>query len=213
MVPNNLLEDYPEIASEWDYEKNGELSPENITKGCNTKIWWICPNGHSYESTPNRRTNLKSGCPYCTNRKVLPGYNDLLSCFPDVAAEWDYEMNKDIGPDQVLPGSQKKGWWKCSSGHKYECKVFEKTSKRSKCPYCSNRKVLSGYNDLETLYPALAKEWDYDKNNGLTPNKVRPFSKKKVWWKCSKGHEWQSMVSNRSHGSGCPYCYWIFFIK
>jgi DNA-directed RNA polymerase subunit RPC12/RpoP len=31
-------------------------------------------------------------------------------------------------------------------------------------------------------------------------------SNKKVWWKCKKGHEWQSMILSRSKGNGCPYC-------
>ena len=35
---------------------------------------------------------------------------------------------------------------------------------------------------------------------------VTPNSHKKVWWKCSKGHEWQAVVASRNRGSGCPYC-------
>lgn len=35
-------------------------------------------------------------------------------------------------------------------------------------------------------------------------------SRKKCWWKCfKKQHEWEAVVSNRSSGTGCPYC--IFF--
>ena len=29
---------------------------------------------------------------------------------------------------------------------------------------------------------------------------------KKVWWKCSKGHEWQAAIGSRNRGSGCPEC-------
>ena len=75
------------------------------------------------------------------------------------------------------------------------------------CPYCAGKKVLKGYNDLKTVNPTLAKEWNYEKNNGLTPEDVMPNSNKKVWWKCSKGHEWQAMVINRNKGRGCPKCY------
>ena len=29
----------------------------------------------------------------------------------------------------------------------------------------------------------------------------------KVWWRCSRGHEWQATISNRNYGTGCPACY------
>ena len=75
-----------------------------------------------------------------------------------------------------------------------------------RCPYCTGKKVLKGYNDLQTLNPTLAKEWNYEKNNGLTPMDVAPNSHKKVWWKCNKGHEWQAIIGNRHKGNGCPIC-------
>ena len=67
--------------------------------------------------------------------------------------------------------------------------------------------MLKGYNDLETLNPTLAKEWNYEKNSGLKPEDVMPNSSKKVWWKCQNGHEWQATINNRSNGRGCPKCY------
>ena len=68
------------------------------------------------------------------------------------------------------------------------------------------KKVLKGYTDLQTVNPALAKEWNYEKNNGLTPADVMPNSDKKVWWICSKGHEWQVRIQSRNRGCGCPEC-------
>lgn len=53
----------------------------------------------------------------------------------------------------------------------------------------------------------LLDEWDYDKNDAISPNGIAPFSNKKVWWKCEKGHEYQAMVNARTgRGNGCPYC-------
>lgn len=32
----------------WDYEKNTDISPEEITLGSEKKVWWKCPLGHSF---------------------------------------------------------------------------------------------------------------------------------------------------------------------
>lgn len=55
--------------------------------------------------------------------------------------------------------------------------------------------------------PNLIAEWNYAKNGDLTPSDVMSNSGKKVWWKCSKGHEWQATIINRNKGRGCPECY------
>ena len=48
--------------------------------------------------------------------------------------------------------------------------------------------------------------WDYEKNIDTTPDKVTLGSDYKAWWKCAKGHSYQSAVSNRVAGKGCPIC-------
>ena len=62
---------------------------------------------------------------------------------------------------------------------------------------------------LAEVNPALAKEWHPTKNGDLTPMDVFPKSSVIVWWKCSKGHEWEAIISNRarkSKGTGCTSC-------
>ena len=68
-------------------------------------------------------------------------------------------------------------------------------------------------NDLISKFPEIAKEWhpsmnyDADKNIDLKPGNFSYGSKVKIWWQCSKGHEWQASIVNRTHGgTGCPYC-------
>ncbi|MCR5635201.1 MAG: zinc-ribbon domain-containing protein [Lachnospiraceae bacterium] len=36
---NSLAVKYPEIAKEWDYEKNGELTPEKVAHGSIKKFF------------------------------------------------------------------------------------------------------------------------------------------------------------------------------
>lgn len=57
------------------------------------------------------------------------------------------------------------------------------------------------------LVPALLKEWNHEKNEGVDPYSISAGSDIKVWWVCNKGHEWPAIVANRARkGKGCPYC-------
>ena len=176
----------------------------NLTLGLNKKIWWICPNGHEYYSLIAKRAK-GNGCPYCNGKKVLEGYNDLKTYYPHLVNEWDYEKNKVIKPTDVLCGSNKKVWWKCSKGHEWESSIYSRT-RGDGCPYCSSRRLLKGYNDFETLNPIAVKDWDYEKNNGLLPSDVMPNSRAKVWWKCSRGHSYETSIVQRNKSKGCPIC-------
>jgi DNA-directed RNA polymerase subunit RPC12/RpoP len=129
----------------------------------------------------------------------------LQTLNPNLSNEWNYKKNIGLTPADVSHGSSRKVWWQCSKGHEWQTTIAHR-SKGQNCPYCSNKKVLSGYNDLKTVNPSLSNEWNYDKNGGLTPMDVLPNTHKQVWWKCSKGHEWQATVAHRNNGTGCPYC-------
>jgi len=202
---NDLQTVNPTLAKEWNYGKNSGLTPADVTANSSKKVWWKCPKGHEWQATIVRR-NKGSGCPHCAGQKVLKGYNDLQTVNPTLAKEWNYEKNNGLTPEDVMPNSKEKVWWKCSNGHEWQAVLYSRNNGTG-CPYCAGKKVLKGYNDLKTVNPTLAKEWNYEKNNGLTPEDVMPNSNKKVWWKCSKGHEWQAMVINRNKGRGCPECY------
>ncbi|MBQ7473260.1 MAG: zinc-ribbon domain-containing protein [Oscillospiraceae bacterium] len=56
---------YPEIAREWDYDKNGELDPCEVSSKSNLKVWWKCSEGHEWKATVANRTHNNSGCPRC----------------------------------------------------------------------------------------------------------------------------------------------------
>lgn len=124
---------------------------------------------------------------------------------PDLVAEWHPHKNGNLTPNMFSKSSSEKVWWKCENGHEWQA-VISSRYKGNNCPYCSGKKLLVGYNDLATINPLLAAEWHPTKNNGFLPSMVQNKSNYKVWWKCSKGHEWQATISHRSNGSGCPYC-------
>ena len=207
---NDLLTLNPQVASEWHPTKNGELQPQDFIIGSGKKVWWKCEIcGYEWETSISNRTKSNgTGCPCCANKIIVVGKNDLATSYPLLAKQWDSLKNGTLTPFMVSSGSSQPIWWKCENGHEWQATVTARR-KGSGCPYCAGKKVLKGYTDLQTVNPALAKEWNYEKNNGLTPADVMPNSTKKVWWKCTYGHEWEATISNRNKGRGCPICYRI----
>ena len=131
--------------------------------------------------------------------------NSLLSADPSLAREWHPTKNGALTPRNVTPMSSKKVWWMCQKGHEWQA-IIHNRSRGNGCPYCSGR-CRTRETCLETVNPTLAEQWHPTKNGTLTPRNVAPYCNKKAWWVCQRGHEWQSAVSHRSHGSGCPYCH------
>ncbi len=199
----SLADLYPELAKELHPSKNIDVMPHTVNKGTKLKAWWICPNGHEYQSTIANRVHGNS-CPYCSGKKVLAGFNDLATTNPDIAKSWDTDNNMLL-PTQITAGSHKNVWWKCSKGHSYRIPVFRRTS-GGDCPICRGKQVLVGYNDLKSQLPEVALDWDYDKNGDLKPEDVTVGCGKKVWWKCHTcGYEWNQYVYTRQK-CGCPAC-------
>ena len=204
MSDKHYISENAQLMAEWNWERNTDFDPSQLTLGSHKKAWWKCNNGHEWQATITNRT-IGRGCPYCSGKKVLKGYNDLQASNPVLSKEWNYEKNDGLTPVDVTPNSGKKVWWKCSDGHEWQATINSR-NKGHRCPYCSGLYVIKGENDLQTINPVLAKEWNYEKNNKFTPLNVSSNSEKKVWWKCPKGHEWQATISNRNKGRGCPVC-------
>jgi len=204
---NNLEFLYPNIAKEWHPTKNGKLTPRDIAPTTSKKFWWLCPKGHSYKSAASNRTSKnKTGCPYCSGNKVSTD-NSLLFKFPETAKEWHPTKNGKLTPKDVTTSSTKKVWWSCNNGHSYETTVNRRTSMKTKCPYCSGRKVGVD-NNLRFVHPEIAKEWHPTKNGDLKPESFTRASTKKVWWLCPKGHSYEATIHNRTakNPTSCPKC-------
>lgn len=192
---------YPEIAAQWDYERNGQRGPDTYKPGSNQRAYWICSEGHRWDTVIG--TRLKSNCPYCAGQKVCKE-TSFGSKFPEIVKEWHLEKNNGKTPFDVMPNTHQKAWFKCENNHEWEAFIFNR-AKGKGCPYCSGHKATNE-TSLLAVNPELCKEWDYEKNKGKDPSTLKPYSNEKVWWKCSKGHEWESVISGRSDGRGCPIC-------
>ena len=343
------LTSYPHLVKEWHPTKNGELTPDDFTHGSHKKVWWLCPQGHSYYTAIRVRTVKHThGCPSCrlqssdseirilselkwffqdvngrykingveidiylpkiklgiefdgsywhrdkeegdlrknkflnshdihlirvrhhplkplsendvivrnnlivkkdldeilkklypfvdnaTKEKINTYYDkssfvneelfkkyrsyfpspfpekSLLNTHPLLSAEWDYEKNYPLRPENFTYGNENKFWWLCPKGHSYETVLKYRTNINSPtgCPYCVGKKVGED-NNLLTTFPEIAKEWHPTKNGDLIPKDVTYGSNKKVWWLCNKGHDWETTPNQRTKpsGSSCPYC-------
>ena len=205
---NSLAARYPALVAEWDTEKNAPLLPTLVAPGTVRKAWWRCPKGHSYRAAISSRAGGGTGCPFCAGQKVIQGENDLATQYPQLAAQWDAAKNGALTPELVTSGSNRRVWWRCEKGHSYPAVIAHRVRSGSDCPYCSNHKILPGFNDLATIDPVVASQWHPTRNGSLTPQQVTPGSRRKVWWLCDKGHAWRSVISSRTGKKwcGCPIC-------
>ncbi len=215
-IQNSLSELRPDLTAEWNTEKNGNLRPEMFGINSNDRVWWKCSKcGHEWQTTIIHRGGKRnSGCPECakqqkgktfTKRRVNER-GSLAENNPVLAAEWHPTKNRDLTPYDVTEKRFANAWWLCKRcGYEWEASPNDRSNGRG-CPCCSGRVPKVGVNDLKTLFPEIAKEWDYEKNGDLMPEQFLPRSGKKVWWRCSIcGREWDTIIRNRTNGHGCRY--------
>lgn len=107
-------------------EKNGTLLPSAVSPYSNRRVWWRDELGHVWQATVSARTQHGSGCPYCSGKTALPGFNDLATLAPEVAAQWHPTLNGTLTPDQVTAGSHRTAWWECPSGHIWKAIVYSR---------------------------------------------------------------------------------------
>lgn len=203
----SLIQTHPELAKEWDNERNGLLTPDMVTAGSNKQVFWIGKEcGHSWKATIANRVN-GNGCPICSGKEILLGYNDLATKFPEIATQWHPTLNGDLNVTDVPAGSEKKVWWLCPvCKQAYQTSIYSRTSLKTNCPVCSNRTAVRGINDLATTHAEVAMQWHPTKNGTRQPYDVVAGCNDLIWWMCEKGHEWQASVVSRVRGRGCPVC-------
>ena len=204
MKNNDLASNFPKLVAEWDLGRNAPLTPQSVKFGSKAKVWWICNLGHSWSASINSRTT-GVGCPVCANRKILKGFNDLATTHPELAEEFDHNLNLEISVFEISAGSSKHVWWLCHQGHSWKAKIANRKFGRG-CPVCSNQSIVPGVNDLLTIHPLLKDEWDYELNKPFDVSLVAPKSGSMFWWKCQKGHNWKASPLERSNGRGCAVC-------
>lgn len=205
--------DVPHMAKR--YDSSNPLPPSEVAARSNKVFRWRCNAGpdHEYEAMATSvYTAKRGGCPYCSGRK--PSVTNRLDVrYPDLAAEWDAELND--GPPEIIATSEKKAWWRCRKcEHIWQANIRNRTVLGAGCPKCAARKISAARSRpvagqaLTEVAPDVATTWHPTKNGDLRPEEVAAQSNKPRWWLCKQGHEWEIPPAGRiaKGGNGCPYC-------
>ena len=192
---------YPDLIKEWADNRR----PETVRPYSSYRAKWRCATCQStWRASVHNRTKRKNGCPYCSNRKVRSGKNDLSTAYPTLSKEWSERNNKT--PEQVSPGSHFSAWWKCSTcSYEWSATVVSRTQRKRGCPCCAGRICVKGINDIVTLFPCLAEEWADE----MDPHSFTKGSSYTARWKCVVcSNIWKAPITNRTRdkSSGCPFC-------
>jgi hypothetical protein len=146
---NSMRSTHPNLAEELHPTRNGDLTPSDVVAGTHHEIWWRCttisesPCGYEWVASGKNR-NTGRGCTVCSNRMIHPDHsNSMANTHPELAAEWHPTKNGDLTPNDVVAGSKKKVWWRCSTlsespcGHEWLTTLFHR-KRGSGCSVCAD---------------------------------------------------------------------------
>jgi hypothetical protein len=143
---NSLVALYPEVAKQWHPTKNGELSPSELEPGSTQPVWWKCPEGrdHIWQAMVRARTKMGHTCPYCAGR--APSVTNRLDTkHRKLCREWHPTKNLPLQPSEMVEGTKRFVWWKCSvqGSHVWEARVVDRTRRGIGCPHCREQRRKS----------------------------------------------------------------------
>ncbi len=142
---NDLAACCPSIASEWDYEKNGSLTPHDVDPWSRCGVWWKCHVcGCEWKSTVKDHV-LGDECPSCSHTLML-STNALARRNPAMAKELHPKKNKGLSAEHVSIRETKTVWWKCSlCGHEFQMSIRNRYDRKTPCPVCHRYPWNNGY--------------------------------------------------------------------
>jgi len=101
-IHNSLEYNYPELANEWNTNKNGDLKPSEVSTKSNRNIWWICSinHNHQWDTIIYSRTDPDhpTGCPFCRKKTEGDLLKWLIEQLPDHTIEPQQTFDWCCGP-------------------------------------------------------------------------------------------------------------------
>lgn len=193
LVPgvNDLATRYPQVADQFAGD------PSTVVAETQKTYLWTCPN--HVEPFPQRLSHLLSGigCGYCSGAKLLPGFNDMATRYPQLA-----EQVVGVDPTTVTAGTGQSFLWRCPRHDAPFRQTIGSRLRGEGCGICRGRQVVAGVNDLATTHPDLAAQLlDVD------PTTVYGGGVKVYRWRCPNHEEpFEQSMGSRIRGYGCGIC-------
>ena len=188
--------------------------PSDVLPQSTKEYFWDCPICHgTFRSTIKDMMTDTASCPYCNDRKVLPGHNSLAVKKPEIAKMWS--INNAKSANEVLYKAYEMALWSCPVCHgEFRALIKQMITEEVDCPYCNDRKPLAGFNSFAAKHKDLLTEWDYINNYVLVdPEQILDSCITPVWWTCSENPEHEYTMSpakrilfQKRRKKTCPYC-------
>ena len=168
------------------------------------KVIINCPVHGEFSQTPNKHLTSKYGCSACG--QVAVGEAQALSSQDFIAKAkkvhgdtYDYSRVNYVN-------ARKKVIITCKEHGDFE-QIPDSHLRGRKCSFCTGKRI-GPKNNLEFVFPEIAKEWHPTKNKTKPNQHYSGETKPKRWWICNIGHEYQAPISYRTgkRKTGCPYC-------
>ena len=115
---NSLAVVNPNLAKQWDNERNSPLTSLDVAGYDNRDYYWVCEKGHSWKASPANR-NKGTGCPYCKRKKPIVGKTDLASQAPALSKMLHPTKNGKRTAVDYFVDYTRDIWWLCESGHSF----------------------------------------------------------------------------------------------
>lgn len=191
----------PDLVPFLDRDLNPDIDDLTAIRPQGKIIHWKCPQGHTWSSQVLYQVQRKWLCPECVSLGYL---------FPELAEELNPVQVTDPRVSSLTLASSVKlaDWVGKHCGHEWTMNIRARTRGGYQCPFCSNQRILVGFNDLATTHPEIAALWS--PNNSLSSQEVTYGSRKLLLWVSPEcGHEWARSLNHltKLEGIRCPTCF------
>lgn len=217
----SMKEKFPELEEYYSEENNKPYGSIVAYYNSREKIYLKCPRCEEMHLA-RLDSVIKSGTAYCAQcKKAINRLSNggSLRDYSDRVANMYEGGNEGKSARDISPHASIKARFKCTNGGKehfftaYLHSVCEADKKGLLgCPVCAGFKVVEGINDFASRCPEIAKYWDYDKNEGVSPTEVSYNSSVDYWFICEKGHSFcrdplhLMRYKDKNAFNGCTVC-------